>query len=163
MNLETFLRERSPDWDELSAGCSTGPGRTLSASAPRGCCGSARCTGPAVADLAFARRRIAGDPLVDRLERLVLRARQLVYGERASRSTLRAYLSRGYWREIRARPGLLALVLVAMVASTGLSALWAATDPGAAVGVIPAAYRGAANPHVHNLPTGAANGAALSS
>ncbi len=162
MNLETFLRERSPDWDELS-GLLDRAGQRPQRLGAEGVLRVGALYRASVADLALARRRFAGDPLVDRLERLVLRARQLVYGERASRSTLRAYLSRGYWREIRARPGLLALVLVAMFASTGLSALWAATDPGAAVGVVPAAYRGAANPHVHDLPTGAANGAALSS
>ncbi len=162
MNLDTFLRDRSPDWEELS-GLLDRAGQRPQRLGADGVLRLGALYRASVADLALARRRFTGDPLVERLERLVLRARQLVYGERASRSTLRAYLSRGYWQEIRSRPALLALVLVAMFASTGLSALWAATDPGAAVGVIPAAYRGAANPHVHNLPTGAANGAALSS
>lgn len=162
MNLETFLRERTPDWEELTGLLDRAGNRRRRLGAD-GALRLGALYRASVADLALARRRFAGDPLVERLERLVGRARQVVYGERATRRSVRAYVLTGYWREIRARPALLAIVLVAMFASTLLSALWAAGDPGAAVGLIPAAYRGAANPHVHDLPTGAANGAALSS
>ncbi len=162
MNLDRFLRERTPDWEELATLLDRAGNRPQRLG-PEGVLRLGSLYRASAADLALARRRFAGDPLIERLESLVLRARQLVYGERASRRTVRAYLLTGYWRSIRARPAVLAVVLVAMFASTGLAALWASTDPGAAVGLVPAAYRGAANPHVHNLPTGAANGAALSS
>ena len=162
MNLETFLRDRSPDWEELS-GLLDRAGHRPRRLGADGVLRLGALYRASVADLGYARRRFAGDPLVPRLERLVLRARAIVYGERASQRRLRGYLLHGYWREIRARPGLLAIVLVAMFGSTILSALWAASDPGAAVGLVPAAYRGAANPHAHNLPTGAANAAALAS
>jgi uncharacterized membrane protein SpoIIM required for sporulation len=162
MNLERFQADRAAEWDELQ-GLLERVGRRRSPLPAAGVLRVGELYRASVADLAYARRRFAGDPIVERLERLVARARQVVYGERESRHALRDYLLHGYWRAIRARPGLLGIVLVAMVASTVLPALWAVTDPGAAVGLIPAAYRGAANPHVHNLPTGAANAAALAS
>ena len=162
MNLEAFLRDRSPDWEELS-GLLDRAGHRPQRLGAEGVLRLGALYRASVADLAVARRRFAGDPLVERLERLVLRARQFVYGERVTRRSLWDYMSHGYWRAIRARPGLLAIVLIAMFASTVASALWAASDPGAAVGLVPAAYRGAANPHVHDLPTGAANAAALAS
>ncbi len=162
MNLDTFVRERTPDWEELSRLLDRAGNRPARLGAD-GVLRLGALYRASVADLALARRRYGGDPLVERLERLVLRARQVVYGERATRRVLRRYLLRGYWQAIRARPGLLAVVLFAMSASTIVSALWAASDPGGAVGLVPAAYRGAANPHVHDLPTGAANAAALAS
>ena len=162
MNLETFLRERTPAWDELEGLLERArghPDRLRSDGVLR--LGTLyRAT---VADLAVARRRFAGDPLVERLERLVARARQLVYRERVRHATVRRYLLDDYWREIRARPGLLAVAALATFLPAVLTALWAASDPGAAAGLLPSAYRGAANPHVHNLPTGAANASALAS
>jgi uncharacterized membrane protein SpoIIM required for sporulation len=116
-----------------------------------------------VADLALARRRFAGDPLVDRLERLVLRARPVVYGERARRGSLRAFVSRGYWLQLREHRAALAVAAAAMFAPALLSAAWAVRDPGAAIGLLPAAFRGAAAPHVHHLPTGAASQAGFAS
>jgi uncharacterized membrane protein SpoIIM required for sporulation len=105
----------------------------------------------AVADLALARRRFPGDPVVERLEPLVLRARQAVYGERRSGGSLREFLTRGYWRDIRAHRALLAVSLTAMFAPTLLAAAWAINDPGAAIGLVPSAYRAAADPHVRHL------------
>jgi uncharacterized membrane protein SpoIIM required for sporulation len=162
MTASTFQSEREPEWkrlEELLRQAGDRPerlgvepvlelGRLYRASA---------------ADLALARRRYPGYPFLDTLEPLVLRARHAVYAERRRRGSLREYLLRGYWREIVAERRLLALVLVAMLAPVLLSAAWAVHDPGAAVGLIPGEYRGAASPHVHRLPGGLSTQAAFAS
>ena len=70
----------------------------------------------ASADLAFVRRRYPGDPLIGRLEPLVLRGRATVYARAGRRASVWSFLSRGYWRRLAERPGLLfaawALLLV---------------------------------------------------
>jgi uncharacterized membrane protein SpoIIM required for sporulation len=162
MNLEAFQRERGPQWRELDRLLDTGGTRPERLGAG-GILELGRLYRASVADLALARRRFAGDPVLERLERLVLRARPVVYGERARRGSLLAFVSRGYWRELREHRATLAVALVAMFAPALLSAAWAVHDPGAAIGLVPAAYRGAADPHVRHLPTGAASQAGLAS
>jgi uncharacterized membrane protein SpoIIM required for sporulation len=115
------------------------------------------------ADLALARRAFPGDPIVDRLERLVRAARQAVYSERTRRGSLRAFAAHGYWRGVRAHPAALALAAAGLLGPAVLAAAWAAHDPGAAIGLLPSAFRGAADPHLHRLPSGAATQAALAS
>lgn len=150
MNLEAFQRQGTPAWEELEALLDRGGSRPerLGVDGVLELGGLYRA---AAADLAFARRRFPGDPVVERLEPLVLRARQAVYGERRSGGSLRAYLTRGYWRDIRAHRALLAVSLTAMFAPTLLAAAWAINDPGAAIGLVPSAYRAAADPHVRHL------------
>jgi len=77
MNLEAFLRDRSPDWEELS-GLLDRAGHRPQRLGAEGVLRLGALYRASVADLAVARRRFAGDPLVERLERLVLRARQIV-------------------------------------------------------------------------------------
>jgi len=105
-----------------------------------------------IADLALARRSFPGDPVLERLEPLALRARHAVYGERSRRGSLREFLARDYWRDVRAHRALLAVSLATMFAPTLLAAIWALSDPGAAIGLIPGAYRAAADPQVRHLP-----------
>jgi uncharacterized membrane protein SpoIIM required for sporulation len=163
VNLEAFQRERGPQWRELD-GLLDRAGTRPERLGAEGVLELGRLYRASVADLALARRRFAGDPVLERLERLVLRARPVVYGERARRrGGLRAFVSRGYWRELRAHRATLAVALVAMFAPALLSAAWAVHDPGAAIGLMPAAYRSAADPHVRHLPTGAASQAGLAS
>lgn len=116
-----------------------------------------------VADLAFARRRYPGDPLVRRLEALVLRARHTVYRERVRGGSLREFITRGYWQTIRARPAILVLAVLAGLVPALLAAAWAVHDPGAAIGLLPSADRAGADPHVRHFPSGLASGAALAS
>jgi uncharacterized membrane protein SpoIIM required for sporulation len=162
VNLEAFLRERSAAWARLESlldRAGTRPERL----GGEGVLELGRLYRASVADLALARRRFVGDPVLDRLEQLVLRARHVVYSERVRRGSLRDFMARGYWRELRRHRATLLVALFAMFAPTLLTAAWAVHDPGAAVGLLPAAYRGAADPHVHQLPGGAASQAGLAS
>jgi len=162
MNLESFQRERAAAWRELDDLLDRAGGRPERLGA-EGVLELGRLYRASVADLALARRRFTGDPVLERLERLVLRARPVVYGERARRGSLYAFVSRGYWRGLREHRATLAVALVAMFAPALLAAGWAVHDPGAAIGLMPAAYRGAADPHVRHLPAGAASQAGLAS
>jgi uncharacterized membrane protein SpoIIM required for sporulation len=162
MNAESFQAERSGSWDELEALLARAKGRPerLGVDGVLELGGLYRAT---AADLALARRRYPGFPMLDRLEPLVLRARHAVYGERSRSGSVRQYLLRGYWREIVTERKLLAFVWIAMVTPVLLSAAWAIHDPGAAIGLVPGEYRGAAAPHVHTLPQGLSTQAALAS
>jgi uncharacterized membrane protein SpoIIM required for sporulation len=162
MNAEDFQAERSSSWDALEALLARAKGRPerLGVDGVLELGGLYRAT---AADLALARRRYPGFPMLDRLEPLVLRARHAVYGERSRRGSVRQYLLRGYWREIVTERRLLAFVWIAMVTPVLLSAAWAIHDPGAAIGLVPGEYRGAAAPHVHALPEALSTQAALAS
>ncbi len=117
----------------------------------------------AAADLALVRRTHASDPAVRPLEDLVGRARLAVYDSEAQRESIRAFVSRGYWRRVRERPVTLAIAWILLAVSGVLGAVWAVHDPAAAVGVLPRAFRGAAEPHGGALPLGASRDAAISS
>jgi uncharacterized membrane protein SpoIIM required for sporulation len=116
-----------------------------------------------VADLALARRRFPGDPLVARLETLVVDGRAAIYSGRARRGSPARFLVHDYWRLIAEHSGMLLLAVVAVTASTLAAAAWAIHDPGAALGLVPERFRGAASPHVRHIPLGAVTQAALAS
>src|SRR5262245_35697274 len=89
---ERFETERGAAWSELDAAlqrCGDRPER-LGASGVRRLGELYRST---AADLAFARRRYPGDPLVARLEALVLRARAAVYARAGRRAPLWQFVS----------------------------------------------------------------------
>ena len=162
MNLEAFLADRTPAWTALEHGLERARGRPERLGAV-GALELGRGYRAAVADLAFARRRYPGDPVVDRLERLVLAGRQAVYGRRRSGGSATAFLSREYWRLMLGRPGVLAVSLAALFGPCILAGLWAVNDPGAALGLVPAQFRRAADPHLRHLAIGATTQAALAS
>jgi uncharacterized membrane protein SpoIIM required for sporulation len=89
------------------------------------------------ADLAVARRRFPGDPVVARLERLTVAARQAVYAERQRRLSPTRFFGTDYWRRVRERPGLLLLAAVLLIVPGVLGGIWATEDPGAAIGLVP--------------------------
>jgi len=162
VNLETFLRERTPAWETLDRLLAHGHIRRARLGA-RAVLRLGELYQATAADLEFARRRFPGDPVVERLEQLVLRARHVVYRERPRETSLRTFLTRAYWCAVREhRPALTAAAL-AMFGPAVIAAVWAAHDPGAAIGLVPAAYRAAASPHLHRLPTGVTTQAALAS
>jgi uncharacterized membrane protein SpoIIM required for sporulation len=162
VNLEAFLAERSPAWEALERdlGASGRPGRlpadrTLELG---------RTYRAVAADLAYARRRFPGDPIVDRLERLALAGRQAIYsGRPRDAGALLEFLTRGYWRLVIGEPGILAVSVLALLVPCVLAAVWALHDPAAALGLVPGVFKGAAHPHVHRLPGGAATQAFLAS
>lgn len=141
MNLDRFLREREVAWTELRELVEVAKGRPERLGA-----GGVRRLGTlyraAAADLAMARRRFPSEPAVPRLEDLVGRARHLVYATDARRASVRDFLATGYWRRVAERPAVLAVSALLLFAPVGLGAVWAADDPAAAVGVVPAQFQG---------------------
>ena len=111
--LDEFVAERAPVWNELEQLVDTAgskPSR-LGADGVRRLGTTYRA---AAADLAIARRQFPGDPLLGRLERLVLRARTAVYHTARSTGTFREFVTHGYWRRIRERIGLVVIALVCL-------------------------------------------------
>src|SRR5260221_1715842 len=103
MNVDAFVADRSPSWARLEAlaqEARRSPER-LGAEGVRELGLRYRET---VADLAYARRRFAGDPIVVRLEQLMTKARHLVYDSEPRRGAFREFVSPGYWRRIPGRP-----------------------------------------------------------
>ncbi|MGI8903343.1 MAG: stage II sporulation protein M [Solirubrobacteraceae bacterium] len=162
MNLEEFNRTRRPAWQRLR-GLLDRTGARPDRLDADGIVELGRLHRECSADLAFARRSYPGDPLLGELELLVLRARNVVYRERVRGGSLRGFLSSGYWRAVRERPVILAIAALATLLPALLAATWAAHDPGAAIGLLPRAYRAGADPHVRHLPGGLASGAGLAS
>lgn len=162
MKLETFLTDRATAWDALREALARARGRPERLGS-EGALELGRAYRAAVADLAYARRRYPGDPVVARLEGLVLAARQVIYGRRPRSASPVAFATRSYWRLIAERPGLLASAALATFAPALLAAVWALNDPGAAVGLVPGPFRAAAHPHLHRLPGGATTLALLAS
>lgn len=162
MNLEAFVAERAGAWKALEGSLARAKGRPERLGAA-GILELGRAYRAAVADLAFARRRYPDDPVLDRLERLVLAGRQAVYGRRQRRGSLLGFVSRDYWRLVLGRPGALAIAAAALVCPCVLSGVWAVHDPGAAIGLVPSRFRAAADPHLRHLAIGAASQAVLAS
>lgn len=100
----------------------------------------------AAADLALARRRYRDDPIVVRLESLVVRARQAVYSEEPRRASPREFFARTYWQRVRERPAALWIAIALLLIPAALAAAWALDDPGAALGLVPGELRGAVEP-----------------
>jgi len=140
MTLERFQSERQAAWrelEELARSARRRPER-LGADGVRRLGELYRA---AAADLALARRRFRGDPVVGRLELLVGRARHLVYDTRARRGSIVRFATRDYWRIVAERPLALALSAVLLFGPAALAASWALRDPAGATGLVPAEFR----------------------
>ena len=162
MNLEAFLTERSPAWDALERDleASGGPQRL----APERALEVGREYRAVVADLAFARRRFPGDPVVDRLERLALAGRQAIYsGRPRNAGALLEFISRGYWRLVIGEPGVLAVSVLALASHACSPRSGRCTTRPRRSASCRAQFRAAAHPHVRHLPLGAATQAVLAS
>jgi uncharacterized membrane protein SpoIIM required for sporulation len=144
-NLDEFVAQRSPTWAELEqlvdrAGAH--PSR-LGADGVRRL---GECYRASAADLAHARRRFPGDPVVVHLERLVQRGRQNVYNAPASRTSVWEFFSTGYWRRVRERKLILAISFLCLAVPTLLGGYWAWRDPGPASGLVPSQYQSVTEP-----------------
>lgn len=163
MTLGGFLEEREPAWEELESLLRRSGGRARRLDAPDALA-LGRGYRAVIADLAYVRRALPGDPAVARLERLALAGRQAIYGERVrQRGAMRRFASDGYWQLVAGRPRLLALSLIATFLPCLLAAAWALHDPGAALGLVPGKFKAAAHAHIHALPGGATTQGALAS
>ena len=87
MSPEGFAAERAEAWEELEAALRRA-GERPEKLGRDGVRRLGTLYRAAAADLAFARRRFPGDPLVGRLEALVLRARATVYARSGRRASL---------------------------------------------------------------------------
>jgi len=159
VNLERFESQRGPDWARLDALLHASRGRRgrrkLGAA---GLLELGALYRGAAADLAYARRRFPGDPVVRRLEALVTRGRAAVYGRAARRGSLREFFARGYWRRLAERPAMVALAWALLLAPAAAGAVWSLSDPGAAVGLVPADFQDAADPPAAGRDFGAGTG-----
>jgi uncharacterized membrane protein SpoIIM required for sporulation len=142
MNLDAFVRQRTPEWDELGQ-LVTRAGQRPERLGPAGVRRLGATYRAAAADLALARRRWPGDPVTVRLEDLVGRSRHLVYAAESRSASLREFLSHGYWRLVRERIGLVGLCWLLMIVPAVLVGVWAASDPAAAARFLPGQFRGA--------------------
>jgi uncharacterized membrane protein SpoIIM required for sporulation len=142
MNLDAFVRQRTPEWDEL-AQLVASAGHHPEKLGPGGVRRLGATYRAAAADLALARRRWPGDPVTVRLEDLVGRSRHLVYATESRSASLREFMSRGYWRLVRERLGLVGLCWLLMIVPAVLVGAWAASDPAAAGRFLPGQFRGA--------------------
>ena len=141
MNLDAFVRRRTPEWEELGRLVESA-GRRPERLGPAGVRRLGAAYRAAAADLALARRRWPGDPVTVRLEDLVGRSRHLVYATQSRGASLREFLSRGYWRLVRERIGLVGLCWLLMIVPAVLVGAWAASDPAAAGRFLPGQFRG---------------------
>ena len=148
MNLDRFLRDRSASWTELDE-LLRAAGRHPEKLGARGVRRLGELYRAAAADLALARSRWPGDPVTTRLDERVSRARHLVYDAPTRRDSLVAFVTRDYWRAIRARRLQLAIAAALTFGAAGLSGVWADHDPGAAGGLVPGAYQSVTQPRPH--------------
>jgi len=145
VRLAAFEAERGDDWRRLQDALARAGGRPERLG-PDGVRELGALYRGAAADLAYARRRFAGDPVVARLEALVVAGRGAVYGQAPRGGALRAFLSHGYWRRLAERPVLIFVAWLLLLAPAAAGALWAAGDPGAALGLVPGELQAAADP-----------------
>lgn len=89
------------------------------------------------ADLAIARLRMPGDPLVAALERRVVAARQRLAGLDRSRPRIVHFVTTGYWQRIRERPRLLLVAFLFLMVPWMLASIWATHEPAKAAGLVP--------------------------
>ena len=161
MTAERFAAERSEAWSELDAAL-----RRAGDKPERLGAGGVRRLGElyraAAADLAFARRRYPGDPLVPRLESLVLRARASVYARAGRRASIWKFLVTGYWRRLAERPALLLAAWLLLLVPAVAGAAWGLSDPSTAAGVIPGDFAAAADPPPEGRDYDAATASAFS-
>jgi uncharacterized membrane protein SpoIIM required for sporulation len=145
MTLDHFVHSRSESWRELDE-LTRRAGRRAGSLGGNGVLRLGELYRAAAADLALARRRWPGDPVVARLEDLVARARHLVYAAPRRRFSGLRFLATDYWRLVAERPLFLALSALLLFGPALLGGGWALDDPGAAGGLVPEEYRSVTEP-----------------
>ncbi len=153
MKLDRFTADRRPSWDELDTLLLEARGRPHRIGAEK-----MRRLGSlyrgAAADLALARRRFPGESTVAALEDLVGRAHGVVYGTAVRRESALHFLTRGYWRRVRERPGLLAVAATLLFLPMIVAGLWAWDDPGAAGALLPSQSEAVGQPRTEGTDLG---------
>jgi len=112
VTLDEFLQRHEPQWLALSDALARSRGRPRRLGTD-GVLALGALYRSASADLAYARRRYPGDPVVARLEALVTSARAAIYGRPVRRGRLRTFAAAGYWERVAAlRVGLAAAAVL---------------------------------------------------
>ena len=145
MNLDRFIADRRPSWDELETLLRAAKGRPERIGAERMRRLGALYRG-AAADLAVARREFPSEPTVPALEDLVVRAHTVVYGAAVRRDSVGQFFVHGYWRRVRERPALLAIAALLLFGPGLAAGLWAWNDPGGAGALLPTTSEAAGRP-----------------
>ena len=145
MNLERFTTEREPLWRELD-GLVTASRGNAQRLGPDRLLRLGQLYRAAAADLAFARRRWPSDPVVPKLDRLVNRARVIVYGAPAKRGSVRSFFARDYWVRLMERPVMLVVAAALLFGPMVLTAVWASSDPAAASNLVPSGFEEVTEP-----------------
>jgi uncharacterized membrane protein SpoIIM required for sporulation len=148
-----FVEQRRARWHELDALLARA-GRRAESLGPDGVRRLGALYRASSADLALARRRFAGDPVVVRLEALVTRARPLVYDRARRGGSLAEFATTGYWRRVRERPALVVVSALLLFGPWVLASVWAVREPGAASGVVPSQYRSVTEPRERDTDLG---------
>lgn len=153
MNLDRFIEQRGRAWDELDGLVKHARGRAERLG-PDGVIRLGSLHRAVSADLAFARRRFSGDPLVARLEEIIGRSRGLVYASTTRRDSVVTFLTTGYWRRVRERPWPLAVAACLLFGPAILTWIWATRDPARAAALVPAAMGAVTQPKTHGAHLG---------
>ena len=161
MRLAAFEAERGADWRRLQDALARAGGRPERLG-PDGVQELGALYRGAAADLAYARRRYPGDPVVARLEALVVAGRGAVYGQTSRGGSVRELMVRGYWRRLAERPVLILVAWLLLLAPAAAAAVWAVGDPGAALGLVPGDLQAAADPPPEGRDFDAATASAFS-
>jgi uncharacterized membrane protein SpoIIM required for sporulation len=140
MKLTTFVEERQARWERLESALAAA-GRRPERLAPAEVLALARDYRAAAADLASARRHFPDDPMVANLERLVARARGVVYERPSRRANLVDLFADRYWLLLAERAGPLLLAGAMLAVPAVLSGVWAASDPETVATLLPAEFQ----------------------
>jgi len=139
MKLPEFMEVGQPRWDELDALCDEAGRRaeTLGPDKLRRFVDLYRATS---ADLALARRLFPEDPVLASLERMVVRARGLLFDRTGTRESVASFFGLTYWQLIAQRWRPMALAAALLLVPAGLGAVWALSDPSRVISVLPADF-----------------------
>ncbi len=158
MKLDRFLSEREPSWAELRSLVGSAGGRPERLG-PSGVRRLGELYRAAAADLAHLRRAWPVRPESADLQDLVAEARVLVYNSESDRDgSPLTFFGRDYWRLLTGRPMFLLVAWALLLAPALLTAVWALDDPGAAGGLVPAAYRSVTEPRTPGVSLGLSPG-----
>jgi uncharacterized membrane protein SpoIIM required for sporulation len=155
MNLDRFIRERSPLWAELDDLVRKAHGR-VDRLGPAGIGRLGELYRAAAADVATARRRFPGDPAFTRLERLLNDAYGLTYGSHRREGSLREFVSHRFWQLVREDRSALGLSATLLLAPALAAFLFALANPAAAAHLAPSSVSAVVQPRAHGAALGIA-------
>jgi uncharacterized membrane protein SpoIIM required for sporulation len=150
MNVERFVSVRADDWSALENLVQRAKGRGDRLS-PSEVLILGHLYRSAAADLAVARRRFPDTPGTGRLQTLVAQGHGLVYGKAGRHDPVRRFVTTRFWQQVRSGGRCLALSSGILVGFAALGALWAAVEPVAAAGILPAGFHASAHPGANGV------------